>query len=133
MVKRIKHHQRLRDKITSGMDSVSDAYQAAMTEVISEPYQWPDGFGITHRRSGEVVVGSNRNIVDLGNLRRSQSMTREGHKTIYEWNGLGETPPVIVHEGATLPNGHQIPPRRWTEVAAENVDWEGEFANGFLG
>lgn len=132
MVKRIKHHQRLRERITAGMDQVSDAYQAEMVDTISEPYQWPEGFGITYRRSGEVVEGSFRNIVDLGNLRRSQSMTRQGFKTTYEWDGMGETPPVIVHEGATLPNGKSIPPRRWTEVAADNVDWQGEFKKGFL-
>lgn len=130
-MRRIKHHQRLRDKITAGMDTVSDAYQSAMIEVISEPRQWPDGFGVTHRRNGEVVIGSNRNIVDMGNLRRSQSMTREGYKTTYQWDGMGETPPIIVHEGATLTNNKQIPPRRWTEVAANELDWSAAFADGF--
>jgi hypothetical protein len=126
-VKRIKHHQQLRERIVKGMDSVSDAYQSAMLQTISEPYQWPDGFGVTHRRNGEVVVGSNRNIVDLGNLKNSQTMFRQGLKTTYEWSGMGETPPVIVHEGATLANGTQIPPRRWTEVAVDKVDWQGLF------
>ena len=130
-MKRIKHHQRLRERISAGIDSVSDAYQSAMVETISEPYQWPIGFGTTYRRSGEVVTGSYRNIVDLGNLKNSQSMTRQGYKTIWEWNGLGETPPVIVHEGATLSNGKTIPPRRWTEVAKDNIDWSREFAKGF--
>ncbi len=130
-MRRIKHHQRLREKLIAGMDAVSDAYQVAMTEVISEPRQWDYGFGTTYRRNGEVVEGSFRNIVDLANLKESQSMTREGLKTTYQWDGNGETPPIIVHEGATLPNGKQIPPRRWTEVAADELDWQAAFESGF--
>lgn len=130
-MRRIKHHYRLKQKLLAGVDAVNNAYQSAMTTVISEPRQWPYGFGITYRQNGEVVEGSFRNIVDLANLKNSQSMIREGMRTTYQWDGMGETPPIIVHEGATLPSGKQIPPRRWTEVAADELDWQAAFISGF--
>jgi hypothetical protein len=131
MVKRVKNHKELHRAIANGMEAVSNAYGDKMQQVITEPRQWEAGFGITHRRNGEIVVGSFRNIVDLGNLKQSQTMDRQNLKTTYEWDGMGETPAVIVHEGATLRNGNEIPPRRWTEVAADDMDWAKEFAQGF--
>lgn len=129
----IKPNKDLEERIISGMDSLSSAIDEAIQGTIIQPQQWPEGFGTTFRKSGEIVVGSFRNIVDLGNLQKSQNVTREGFKTIFEWDGGGETPPVLVHEGFTHRSGKQIPARRFTEEGIKKVDVRKEFLDGFNG
>lgn len=127
----IRTNDDLNERIIAGMDNLSDAIDREINHVIVTPQQWPEGFGTTYRRSGEVVTGSFRNILDLANLEKSQKMTREGFKTTYEWDGSGETPPVLVHEGFTHRSGTQIPPRRFTEEGIKRVDIRKEFLDGF--
>lgn len=121
----------LNQRIIAGMDKLSEAIDREINHVIVTPQQWAEGFGTTYRKSGEVVTGSFRNILDLANLEKSQNMTREGFKTTYEWDGNGETPPVLVHEGFTHRSGKQIPARRFTEEGVNRVDVRKEFLEGF--
>jgi hypothetical protein len=131
-MKRIsQNNDDLNERIIKGMDTLSDAINQSIEDVIVTPQQWPEGFGVTKRKSGEVVIGSFRNIKDLANLQKSQVMTREGFKTVWEWDGNGETPAVLVHEGYTLANGKRIPPRRFTEEGVNKVDIRDEFLKGF--
>lgn len=121
----------LNEQIIKGMDSLSIAIHNAIQYVIETPQQWDEGFGVTKRKSGEVVIGSFRNIKDLANLQESQVMDRQGFKTVWEWDGKGETPVVLVHEGYTLASGNRIPARRFTEEGVKKVDVRKEFEEGF--
>jgi len=127
----VRINKDLNDKIILPAAPLSSAIDGAIQETIIQPQQWPEGFGTTFRKSGEIVVGSFRNILDLGNLQKSQNVTREGFKTIFEWDGSGETPPVLVHEGFTHRSGKQVPPRRFTEEGIKKVDVRKEFLEGF--
>lgn len=120
----------LERRIIQGMDSLSNAIDESIHDVIVTPQDWLEGFGVTRRRNGEVVVGSYRNIVDLGNLENSQEMTRNGLKTEWEWDGLGETPAVLVYTGYATKNG-RVPERHFPEKGIENVDVAKEFEKGF--
>ena len=129
-MKRISLQTDLEDRILSGIDAVSNAIDDAIHEVIETPSQWNEGFGVTRRRNGEIVVGSYRNIVDLGNLDQSQEMIRDGLKTTWEWDGLGETPAVLVYAGYTTKNG-RVPGRQFPERGIDQVDIQGVFNQGF--
>ena len=129
-MKRISLKNDLEDRILSGIDAVSNAIDDAIHEVIETPSQWDEGFGVTRRRNGEIVVGSYRNIVDLGNLDQSQEMTRDGLKTTWEWDGLGETPAVLVYTGYTTKNG-RVPGRQFPERGIDKVDIQEVFNQGF--
>jgi hypothetical protein len=117
-------------RIINGMDFLSEAIDNAILETIVFPSQWEPGFGITHRRNGEVVIGSYRNILDLGNLGESQNMTREGYKTIWEWDGLGETPASLVYTGYVTTNG-RVPGRPFPDVGVSKVNVRLQFLKGF--
>lgn len=129
-MKRIPLKTDLEDRILSGIDAVSNTIDDAIHEVIETPSQWDEGFGVTRRKNGEIVVGSYRNIVDLGNLDQSQEMTRDGLKTTWEWDGLGETPAVLVYTGYTTKNG-RVPGRQFPEKGVDQVDIQGVFNQGF--
>ena len=128
-----QNYDELKRKIRAGFESAVEAYDQTNRDVISEPRDWGSGFGVTHRSNGEVVVGGYRNIVDLGNLKRSQEYTIEESNNYaqFTWTGNDETPAVIVHEGAQLRNGNSIPARRWTEVAAREGRLAEAFKEGF--
>ena len=129
-------------RVTSYKDDVINrakkAFQATVTQydntmknIIESPRYWGD-FGTTYRRSGEVVVGGFRNIVDLGNLRNSQTVTFfNPFLACFEWNGNGETPTVLVHEGYTTRTGKTIPARPWTIYGVLEGDLEKTFVNAF--
>jgi hypothetical protein len=117
-------------KVLAAIDAVSNAIDDAILETIVFPSQWEPGFGITHRRNGEVVVGSYRNILDLGNLGESQNMTRQGYQTIWEWNGLGETPATLVYTGWSTANG-RVPGRPFPDVGVAKVNIKQEFYKGW--
>lgn len=102
-------------RFEKAFQETSKAYDQKVHEVIRTPMLWPGNFGVTRRRSGEVVSGNFRNIYDLGDLDRSQMRTPlEPFKDRYSWGHHS----AIVHEGATLRNGKKIAPRRFTRVAA---------------
>jgi hypothetical protein len=119
-------------KFLAAFKHTAESYSDQMQKVFREKRQWPVGFGTTFRANGEVVSGSYRNIYDLGALANSQSLRVQGATAYYLWDGQGVTPPVIVHEGATLTNGRRIPARRWTWVAARELDFAQVFRAGWL-
>jgi len=101
--------------------------------IITEPRDWGNGFGVTHRRNGEVVVGGYRNIKDLGNLKNSQRLqiSESGKSATISWNGNGETPPALVYFGHATQNGGYVPGRPWVKVALREIDLSQTFANAF--
>ena len=94
------------------IDALSDAYDDAMTD---EVWQWD---GITHRRNGDVV-GSPRDIVDTQELIDSKMIVRNGDNARIEWTADYA---AIVHDGATLTNGTDLPARPWTKLAAQRFN-----------
>jgi hypothetical protein len=107
-------------------------YDAKNREIIEQPRNWAGEWRVTYRRSGEVVSGGYRNIVDLGNLKDSQSVTFVNpFLAVFQWDGKGETPAPLVHEGFTLPSGREIPARRWTREALLESEIEMIFAKNF--
>lgn len=131
MVKVISHRADVVDRLQAAFAYTADQYDKKMTEVIDSPRLWPGDWGTTFRKNGEVVSGGYRNIVDLSNLKTSQDFSVNGFTAIYEWDGKGVTPVVIVHEGAALSSGHRIPARRWTHVAAQEMDFADTFISGW--
>jgi hypothetical protein len=125
-----RNNDEYEQKVLSGMESLSIAIDDSILETIVFPSQWEQGFGITHRRNGEVVVGSYRNILDLGNLGESQNMTRDGYKTIWEWDGLGETPATLVYTGYSTASG-RVPGRPFPDVGVSKVNVKAEFLKGW--
>lgn len=94
-------------------------------EITQNKWEWPNE---TERENGEVA-SSPRDIVDLGNLRRSYAPERatEGGDPAHDhvWNTEYAMP---VHEGAKLANGKgTLPARPWTEEPLERGDLEKAF------
>jgi len=75
-------------------------------EISSAKWDWPDG--------------SQRDIVDTGRLRASQTV-RQVSDSKYEFSWPVEYA-AQVHEGAKLKGGGEWPARPWTRTALENVD-----------
>ena len=71
------------------------------------------------------VDGSQRDIVDAGRLRASQSV-RQISDTEFEFSWPVEYA-AQVHEGAKLKGGGEWPARPWTRTALENVDAKSYF------
>ena len=76
------------------------------SEISSEKWEWVDG--------------QQRDIVDTGRLRASQTV-RQVSDTKYEFNWPVEYA-AQVHEGTKLKGGGEWPARPWTRTALENVD-----------
>lgn len=94
------------------IDALSDAYDDAMTD---ETWEWD---GITYRKNGEVV-GSPRNIIDTEELIDSKLISRNNSNAKFEWTADHA---AIVHDGATLKNGTELPAQPWTKLARERFD-----------
>jgi len=122
----------VKQRLDRAFQQTAQDYSDQNQTVIREPRQWPSGFGTTHRRSGEVVSGSNRNIVDLGNLANSQNLTiSEPGKAQLSWDGNGETPAPLVHEGYVTSKGNRVPARKWTRKAAQEINLSQKMADHF--
>lgn len=121
------------DKATkSAFRETALEFDRANRAVITEPRDWGNGFGVTHRRNGEVVVGGYRNIKDLGNLKNSQQLqiSESGKSAILSWDGNGETPPALVYFGHATKNGY-VPGRPWVKVALKEINLSQIFADAF--
>lgn len=132
-IRTISHRSELNRRFAKGHEAVvAEYYQVCQLVLIGRRY-WRGFEGrVTRRKNGEVVVGAYRNIKDLGNLARGQEVRNVGNfKVQFVWTGSGKTPPIVVHEGATLKNGTRIPARRWTRVAAREARWGEAFVRGF--
>lgn len=79
-----------------------------LTKAITSPvYPWPKG-------------ESPRDIVDTGELRRSQRYEFTGKMTaVFLWP---KSYSAAVHNGAVLRNGTRLPARRWTDRAFAQMD-----------
>lgn len=98
------------------LESVVDELAAKFRELIESPvFEWP---GTTVRRSGEVV-GSPRNIVDLGNLRDSQDTRRLNPAAFqFVWDVQYA---AYVFYGYTLLTGASRPGRDWINPVVRNA------------
>jgi hypothetical protein len=128
MITSTSHKAEVMKRFEKAFQETSRAYDQKLHEVIRTPMLWPGNFGTTYRRSGEVVSGNFRNIYDLGDLDRSQMKTPlSPFQDRYSWGHHS----AIVHEGATLRNGKRIAPRRFTRVAAYEMNIPQTFAREF--
>lgn len=133
-MKRKSFKAKIIDKFNNAVKECVKAYDLGNRLAIEQTFNWGKyggGFGVTLRKNGEVVVGDNRNIRDLGNLANSQTIIPLPHGAIFQWDGNGVTPAAIVHEGATFSNGSSIPPRPWTTEALWRADLLGTFIETF--
>ena len=128
---KVKKHFNLDKQIKKAFAKVAEGYDYANQDVISNPRNWGEGFGTTYRKSGEVVSGGNRNIVDLANLRNSQKMEIVDLTATYSWSGNGKTPVVLQYFGWTSSKGNRVPARPWAEVAANEFDFVDTFSMNF--
>lgn len=103
------------------LDATADRLENEFTTQITK-VQWPwesrGGRPETVRKNGTVVTEP-RNIVDLGDLRRSQTRTKTT-KTTVEWEWQVDYS-AIVHDGAALKGSGKYPPRKWTKSAEKEV------------
>ncbi|MGL6342704.1 MAG: hypothetical protein ACRC80_26640 [Waterburya sp.] len=109
----------------------AEVLNGALKDTISQPRDW-DGFQnrLTIRQNGEIVQGSFRNIVDLGNLRDSQKLEIQQDKATITWDGKGETPVVDVFFGKRTDNDF-IPGRNWVEPTLQEIDLAKEVQREF--
>lgn len=97
---------------------------AFANEITAKKWEWP---GETTRTKGEVV-GSPRDIVDLGDLRRSYVGKREaGLPTPEHSHTWSMDYAMAVHEGAKFQDGHTTPARPWTKKPLETNVLENAF------
>lgn len=106
----------------NALDATADRLENEFTTQITK-VQWPwesagATRGLTARKNGTEVTEP-RNIVDLGNLRRSQTRTKTT-KTTVEWEWQVDYS-AIVHDGAQLKGGGTYPARKWTKSAEKEV------------
>lgn len=130
-VRVISHRNQVMDRLKQAFVKTATAYEANLHLVIRLKRGWPIGFGTTHRRNGQIVVGSHRNIFDTGALDRSQGMVfLSPFRVRYSWSVPYAR---AVHEGVVLRNGRRIPARRFTRVAAKEANLSQRFADCFKG
>ena len=85
-------------------------------EIQTVEWDWPRE---THRKNGKTVY-SPRDIVDLGDLMRSQRNQKIDNFT-WRWTWDVEYSSV-VHNGAVLKQGGNYPARPWTKTAERALD-----------
>jgi hypothetical protein len=121
-MKIIKHID-LDEAITFAFQSTAQEFADKNEEIISNARQWSGDFGVTQRRSGQVVFGGYRNIVDLGNLRDSQNVSfLSPLKAQLTWDGNGNTPAALQYFGWTTRTGKRVPGRPWVREALRETD-----------
>ena len=84
---------------------------------------------LTIRRNGQIIEpGQARDLVDLGNLKRSQRRENGVNYTVFEWTGgRGEVYAAYVHDGYTPKSrggqrGKSVPARPWTEATIRELE-----------
>lgn len=102
--------------------------QQLKAEIQTNQFSWPRQ---TKRRNG-ATAGSPRDIVDLGNLLRSQRRDRPSATQLrFTWDAKGENgfPYVpLVLTGYTTNKGTVVPGRNWIKPALENLPLDQFFA-----
>ena len=106
----------LDNKIKEAFNEIVEEFkQEQITQLESEKWQWPRE---TKRTNGSTV-GSPRDIVDTGELLKSLDIENiTSTEVIYHY----PVPyAIIVHEGATLHTGTDIPARPWVDAATDEL------------
>ena len=105
------------EAITKATNATVMVLDIELRKAITDPiWDWPRG-------------QSPRDIVDTGELRNSQAMTRIGNRRAkYVWSARHST---IVRNGAVLRNGTVIPARKWDELAINRAKLPEAFAQSF--
>lgn len=103
---------RLKQKI---LERTANKYNKKFEEVIATPRQWNAGFKTTRSKSGQVVTGSFRDIVDLGELQRSQRLEIEFNlnQAVISWSAPHAS---LVYFGFIHTSGDEVPARPWAKV-----------------
>ena len=108
--------RRLKSGIRKAFDEVVPDLDREFTVKIQAPeYFWPRQ---TKRKNGSTAYQV-RNIVDLGDLMRSQQNQKINNYT-WEWRWTVDYS-AVVHNGATMKSGSKYPPRPWTKRAALSI------------
>ena len=120
MARDLSPHQLLREfrkavpvALNDVADKLNDEFQAQIEQV---KWTWPNK---TKRKNG-ATVESPRDIVDLGNLRSSQTRENIGPLQV-EWTWKTDYS-AIVHNGPKLVDGQRYRHRPWTEHAEKEVE-----------
>ena len=103
--------------LTAAADRLDNEFTTQITSV-KWPWQSAGGAEVTKRKNGNEVREP-RNIVDLGNLRKSQTRNQKGRYEV-EWTWNVDYS-AIVHDGGSLKSGGNYPARKWTKTAEEEV------------
>ncbi|MHC5779694.1 hypothetical protein [Nostoc sp.] len=97
------------------VEAQGDAFQSAIAANI---WEWPR----ETLRHNKDLVGSPRDIYDIGELYDSLVISRTANAAEYTWEADYA---AIVHDGATTKNGTELPARPWTKVGLEECDAAG--------
>jgi hypothetical protein len=105
------------EAITKATNATVMVLDIELRKAITDPiWDWPRG-------------QSPRDIVDTGELRNSQAMTRIGNRRAkYVWSARHS---IVVRNGAVLRNGTVIPARKWDELAINRAKLPEVFAQSF--
>ncbi len=107
----------LKNGIRKAFDEVVPELDREFTVKIQAPeYFWPRQ---TKRKNGSTAYQV-RNIVDLGDLMRSQQNQKINNFT-WQWRWTADYA-AVVHNGPALKNKASYPPRPWTKRAELSVD-----------
>lgn len=110
---------KLNSAINKAFDVVVEAQAEAFQNAIAaDIWEWPRE---TVRSNGETV-GSPRDRVDSEELIDSLVISRSANAADYTWESDHA---AIVHDGATLQNGTELPGTPWTKVGLEECDAAG--------
>lgn len=95
-------------------------------QITTSKWDWPND---TLRKNKQFIPKGNRDIVDMGDLRDSQSH-RQVNQFAIEWTWNVDYS-AIVHNGAALKGGGEYPAREWTKEAEKEVKVENHFTDTF--
>tara|TARA_R100000406_G_scaffold67338_1_gene47825 strand:- start:121 stop:552 length:432 start_codon:yes stop_codon:yes gene_type:complete len=95
-------------------------------QITTSKWNWPND---TLRKNKQFIPAGNRDIVDMGDLRDSQSH-RQVNQFAIEWTWNVDYS-AIVHNGAALKGGGEYVAREWTKDAEKEVKVENYFTDTF--
>ena len=109
--------RRLKSGIRKAFAEVVPDLDREFTVKIQAPeYSWPR---VTLRKN-KTEAGKVRDIVDLGDLMRSQQNQKINNFT-WQWKWTADYA-AVVHNGATMKSGSKYPARPWTKRAELSID-----------
>ena len=117
---RAKFDSAAKEALKATADRLSNEF---VSEITTVKWGWK-GDQVTIRSDGSEVTEP-RNIVDSGDLRKSQNRQKQG-KYAMKWTWEVDYS-ALVHEGGSLKGGGSYPARPWTKTAEANVVPTGYF------